>query len=229
MRSIVAVVPSRERPGRFEIFAKSANEHAYAPERVLIALVLDKDEPREKEYRAVAGRYANVLVMTAPERLSVPGLMNWGALNTSEDIVMAASDDIVCRTHGWDRELSTALWQDGLGCVYFNNGDGRDRVEHFAVGREWVDAVGYFMRPEFKHFCADQWVGDMAKSVGRARWLRNVTFEHMHAKYGKAVWDETYKSKRRDNWSGADNALMVSLADQFERDRDIVADLIRSA
>lgn len=196
---------------------------ASIPERVNIILVLDKDEPMQGPYKRIAEDIAGVLTQVCPERLSVPGLMSWGAKRAPCDLIMAGADDIVCRTKGWDEALDEAMWPDGLGCVYFNNGDGRDRVEHFAVGKEWVDTLGYFMRPEFKHFCADQWVGDMAKAVGRAKWLKDVTFEHMHAKFGKAEWDETYKSKRRENLSGSDNDLMVSMRAEWEAGRDAIA------
>lgn len=221
MRSIGVVCPSKARPDRFREFAQSAMSLASIPERVNILLVIDHDE--KAYYRGVAEDVAGVLLMRCPEKLSVPGLMNWGAKRAPCDIIVAGSDDIVCRTKGWDEALDSAMWPDGLGCVYFNNGDGRDRVEHFAVGKPWVDALGYFMRPEFKHFCADQWVGDMAKAVNRAKWLEHVMFEHMHAKYGKAKWDDTYREKRRDNWSAQDNLAMIEMRAEWEAGRDEIA------
>lgn len=223
MRAIGIVCPTRERANRFEEFVQSAMSLASIPERVNIIGVLDIDEPQVGAYSNVAEDNAGVLLQRCKEKLSVPGLMDWGAKRAPCELIMAGSDDIICRTKGWDEALDSAMWPDGFGCVYFNNGDGRDRVEHFAVGKPWVDALGYFMRPEFKHFCADQWVGDMAKAVGRAKWLEHVTFEHMHAKYGKAKWDETYKAKRRENWSGADNLTMLEMRREWEQGRDAIA------
>jgi len=195
--------------------------NAAVPERVNIILVVDRDE--RALYGSVAEDVAGVMMLRCPDKLSVPGLMDWGAKRAPCEIIMAGSDDIVCRSVGWDEALDEAMWPDGLGCVYFNNGDGRDRVEHFAVGKPWVDTVGYFMRPEFKHFCADQWVGDMAKAVDRAKWLPDVMFEHMHAKYGKAKLDDTYKEKRVEDWSGHDNLLMREMRAEWEAGRDAIA------
>lgn len=221
MRSIAIICPSKGRPHRFRQFAESAMSLAEVPERVNIILVLDHDETAD--YLSVSEDIAGVLLLRCPEKRSVPGLMDWGAKRAPCDLIMAGSDDIICRTQGWDTALDDAMWPDGLGCVYFNNGDGRDRVEHFAVGKPWVDAVGYFMRPEFKHFCADQWVGDMSKAVGRAKWLSGVMFEHMHFKYKKAENDETYMSKRRENFSGHDNKLMELMRAEWETGRDAIA------
>lgn len=196
---------------------------AEVPERVNVLLVLDKDEAEFAEYASIASDICGVMILKCPHKLSVPGLMDWGAKRAPCDLIVAGSDDIVCRTKGWDEALDEAMWLDGLGCVYFNNGDGRDRVEHFAVGKPWVETLGYFMRPEFRHFCADQWVGDIAKAVNRAKWLGSVTFEHMHAKYGKAKWDATYKEKRVDNWSAQDNLLMMEMRKEWEAGRDAIA------
>lgn len=229
MRSIGIVCPSRDRPERFRAFAESVMSRASSPERVNISLVLDKDDPTLTDYYNAATDVCGVMVLKCPQRMGVPRLANWGASRTPCDIIVIGSDDTLCRTKGWDDLLDDAMWSDGLGCVYFNSGDGRDRVEHFAVGKPWVDALGYLLRPEFKHFCADQWVGDIAKAVDRAKWLSGVTFEHMHAKFGKAQWDETYKSKRRDNWSAQDNLLMSEMKAEWESDRNVIADCLRSA
>lgn len=223
MRSIGIVCPSKDRARRFKEFAESAMALAEVPERVNIILVLDNNEVQLGPYWNIAESLPGVLLQRCPDKKSVPGLMDWGAKRAPCDLIMAGSDDIVCRTQGWDTALDDAMWPDGLGCVYFNNGDGRDRVEHFAVGKAWVDTVGYFMRPEFKHFCADQWVGDMAKAVGRAKWLSGVMFEHMHYKYGKAKLDASYKEKRVDNWSAQDNLLMMEMRKEWEAGRDAIA------
>lgn len=178
--------------------AKSAIERARHPERVRILLLIDQDDERLPEYLAHAGM-PGVIVVENDEKIGCPGLLDKLARRYSTgDLLMAGADDIVFRTDGWDDAVDRAFEAvpDQLVVVYTNDGRDRDKCEHFIVSRRWVEIVGCFMWPGFEHFSGDGWVEDVAKRIGRLHFLRDVTTEHMHFKFGKAVRDELYASKR---------------------------------
>lgn len=212
--NIDLIVPSRGRPQRLRDMVASALETADNPKRVHVRLGLDRDDPEFNGYLLeFPSSRLTVHVNEAPGT-SVPALMNWLASESSSELLMAASDDIIFRTRGWDAvvERAFAAVPDRLLVAYTNDGRDRDKCEHFFVSSQWVRVVGYFMRSEFRHFSADEWVDDIARRVGRSLYLRDVVTEHMHAKYGKAPNDETYRAKRRHAWTDQDRLDYIRFA-----------------
>jgi hypothetical protein len=132
------------------------------------------------------------------------------------EILFAGTDNVLFRTDGWDIVVRNTFraQPDGLLVAYANNGMGREKCEHFFTTRKWIDLLGYMVRVEFRHFCVDQWVEELATAINRIVFLRNVVVEHMHKKYGKAADDATYQMVRGNTkTSELDNELYAQLAD----------------
>jgi hypothetical protein len=219
---IALICPTRGRPERFVGMVESAMSLASFPEGVYVHLAVDADDSAKSEYERTLPPRCTLHVNREP--LSVPGLMDWLAKEVPADILMAASDDILIRTRGWDEKVRAAFAAvpDRILLAYTNDGRDRDKVEHFFVSREWVEATGYFMYPDFEHFCGDEWNEHIGRALGRAVFLRDVVTEHMHCKYGKSVSDETYKMKRRaaadgTSMSQRDVSRMRALMPEVER------------
>ncbi len=214
MNRISIVCPSRGRPLRFRAMAESALANAAAPVRVVIHLMVDRDDPELPRYAELMPHQVVLTVNEHPGR-SAPALMNELALDSRGDIVFAGSDDILFRTPGWDELLDGAFDQhpDGMLVAYTNDGRDRDKCEHFAVSRRWIQAVGCFMFAGFEHFCADELVERIGREVGRTLYLRELVTEHLHFKYGKAAKDETYAMKRREDVSRRDQARLADMGE----------------
>lgn len=110
------------------------------------------------------------------------------------EIIMQGSDDFLWRTKGWDEIFHEKAKEHPVACFYFS--DGREEMDSCipVVTRGFYERAGYFP-PYFFHFCADQWVADIAKEAGCLYYVPEVVIEHMHPKFGKAKWDETYASR----------------------------------
>jgi hypothetical protein len=219
---IALICPTRSRPQRFVEMAGSALSLATFPEGVHVHLAVDADDVARAEYERVLPPRCTIHVNQQP--LSVPGLMDWLAKSVDAEILMAASDDIMFRTQGWDEKVRAAFAAvpDRILCAYTNDGRDRDKVEHFFVSREWVEATGYFMYPDFEHFCGDEWNERIGKAINRAVFMKGVVTEHMHCKYGKSLNDETYKMKRRaaadgTSMSQRDVSRMQAMLPEIER------------
>jgi hypothetical protein len=122
----------------------------------------------------------------------------WNALlpHATGDILQQTADDVIYRTPAWDRyiEDTFSLVSDRILLAY--GYDGSPNGENFAtlpfVSREWVNAVGYFTGPGFTADFSDTWPFDVAKMIGRTKYLP-LYFEHTHWMWGKSEVDETYK------------------------------------
>jgi hypothetical protein len=231
MREITVLCPSRGRPQRWADMVVSAHERAVWQSRVTYLVMVDFDDPCADEYTRLMPAAPRCLFAVNRERLSAPALYNALAMyHASGEIVVAAADDVMFRTQGWDVALEGMFgtYPDGLWLAYFGGGgaDGkRDKVEHFATTRHFVETVGYFMWPRYEHFCADEHMGEIARLAGRLWPMPSVVLEHMHFKYGKAERDETYASKRRRAVHLSDGAAFALLAGE----RQAAAERVRAA
>lgn len=219
---ISVLIPTYGRPERLAQTLESIADTISFADAVEVMIRVCVEDDRADEYADVEFPFGLNAVM-----LTVEGHRTFGAgieyLRTvaTGDILMAASDDVLFRTPGWDREVEAAFAAvpDRLLVAYCNDGRGRRKPEHPIVSRRWIDTLGYFMRTEFRHFCVDQWIQELAEDIGRLQYLDQVITEHMHVKYGKAAMDDTYAMVRGNTrTSEADNALYQTLAPQRAAD-----------
>ena len=204
---ISILIPTLGRPGRCRDAAHSALDLASRPDDVeVLVRVCDTDATR-LEY---TGFQPRVTVHELGGCLSYARGIEALQVRAHGDILFCGSDDSLFRTPGWDDIVRATFAEvpDGLLVAYANNGMNREKCEQFFTTRRWIEVVGYLMWFEFRHFCVDQWVEEIAASVGRLKFLREVTVEHMHKKYGKAPDDATYQMVRGNSGvNDADNAL----------------------
>lgn len=225
---IALLCPSRGRPARFRAMVASAVDLATDPDRVVIYLAADRDDPAFREYEVEFKTDGKVIpVVNEQKGRTGPALLNDLAYLADEEILFAVSDDILFRTQGWDEMLRKAFeaYPDRLLVAYTNDGRDRDKCTHFAVHRRWLDIAGGFTYPEFEHFCADTYVETIGKAIGRAVYLRELVTEHMHFRFGKSEQDETYASKRRSGMSLRDKARLKILLPRI----DEIASRMRAA
>lgn len=214
MNDIISVlIPTRGRPGRLRDAVQSALDTAARPQSVEVLARVDSQDPALAEY--FAGSDASCRTFIVADCPTYGQGIEFLREHAAGDILLAGGDDVLFRTDGWDEKVRHAFAScpDGLMVAYANNGRDREKCEHFFTTSRWISLLGYMVRTEFRHFCVDQWVEEMAKDVHRLVFLRDVVIEHMHRKYSKAADDDTYRMVRGDTkTSEADNALYAELA-----------------
>lgn len=213
MNDVISVlIPTRGRPGRLRDAVQSAFDTAARPQAVEILVRVDFSDPAVQEYVAKSDESCRTFIVE--DCVSYGQGIEFLREHAAGDILFAAGDDIIFRTDGWDERVrETFAASDGLMVAYPNNGKDREKCEHFFTTSRWINTLGYMVRTEFRHFCVDQWVEELANGVGRLTFLRDVVVEHMHKKYGKAPDDDTYRLVRGNSQvNEADNALYKTLA-----------------
>ena len=119
------------------------------------------------------------------------------------EIYMAAGDDIVFVTKGWDTQVVEAFkkYPDKIVMVYGDDGTGGAYVTdsgldkfgtHFFLHKNWVDAVGYFNPPIYVKDFVDTHINTVADVIKRRCFIPSLIIEHHHYTNGKAPFDETY-------------------------------------
>jgi len=214
MKVISILIPTMGRPARLVQAIDSICATAGCPEAVEILVRVSATDPALEGYNAVTRDRADIYTVAGADTYGEG--IEFLRTRARGDILFAGADDALFRTPGWDiivREAFDAV-PDGLLVAYANNGLNREKCEHFFTSRRWINTLGYMVWPEFRHFCVDQWVAELATGLGRLQFLRGVVVEHLHKKYGKAPDDATYQLVRgATRTSEKDNELYAQRAD----------------
>ena len=204
-KNISILTPTRQRPERLEQFIKSVYEYTSERDRVEMLMYVDADDPAKDLYldffEHCQTEFKDFLrihfVFGAPKSVS----QSWNELyiRSIGDIIIMGNDDLIYRTESWDRtvELESNIFKDDIYCMWMD--DRINRENHCAfpiVSRKWCETLGYFTPGVFYFGYNDTWVFDIAKRVGRCRFLGGVIAEHMHFTQGKAPTDATYQRNR---------------------------------
>jgi len=125
----------------------------------------------------------------------VPVRINEALAECHGSVITLWGDDLVVHTLGWNLIMEGAfkIWPDNIGVVYCK--DERHDEElctHPYIGREWIETVSYAAYPEFFHYYVDTWTHDIAKRVGRLRYIPEVFVQHLHCDRNMAPVDDVY-------------------------------------
>jgi hypothetical protein len=145
--------------------------------------------------------------------------------NSDDDVMVQLGDDTIIRTKGWDTLIENCFLEhkDRLVLVY-----GRDEIHnekfaaHYALHRNWIETVGYASPPYFSADWSDTWTFEIAKEVGRTRFLNDLVIEHLHWTQGKSSIDETTMLSERRRRSVDNERIFRSEQMTKERKEAIV-------
>ena len=183
--SIAILCPSRGRPDGFWQMVASARSLADGPIEILC--YLDEDDPRRDEYYGEGVRF-----FTGP-RINLGPAYEFLRKETNADLVMMGADDIVFRDAHWDTMVKGETPEDLVCVISFNDGAPVNHTEngHPFIGRRFIEALGSITNPNLGHSMIDNWVVNIARAAKRFKRLEMLV-EHVHPKFGKGVWDQTY-------------------------------------
>lgn len=208
------LLPTRGRPALAQRFLRSAAQRAELPEAVEVVVYADEDDVPSHTLDS-AGLSCTTIV--GPR--ATMGALNSSCLECSRgEIVVLCNDDIVIRTPGWDRRLreAHAVFDDGVYLAYPNDlFKGRRLCAFPILSRATCDLLGEPFPRAYRGAFIDYHLLDIFKrlekrGMPRLAYLKDVVFEHMHYRTGKAVYDETYRRRGRFD----DDDTFIALRDE---------------
>ncbi len=190
---ISILTPTRGRPENVRRLVSSVLSTAEQPSDVELLFYVDLDDetfPKD----VLSNR---VRVIRGP-RMWLSILQNVLYSSSSGEIIMYAGDDLVFKTFGWDTKVRSIFESsdDKLFLVYPNDDatHGESMAIHGFLHRNWIDTIGCWVAPG-RGSLYDLWHTDVARKLGRLRYLDDVVIAHVHYRQGsgQAVFDETYR------------------------------------
>lgn len=213
--------PTRGRPQQFERMKKSALDMADDRSRVIVhGLAYTNDDSDYGPYvmrlhetcGRGAGPYWNILASFAEEHMRG---------KDGNHLYMLVGDDCLFETEGWDNLIKAQAkeFPDGIYCIAPNDNRTDKGAPHFVVSGKWIETLGYFVNPSFRHFCVDTYTAYLAKSIGRYFYMKDVLVTHKKAAIEH--YDETADRIRRENGSKRDIEIMNLLINNGYADQEI--------
>lgn len=190
---ILVNFPSRSRPERFHACMVNLRQ---CFTNYKVALKVDRNDPTLRQYLSKA--YPEILLYLGHSKSKVDAINRDIPLYDWE-IIVNTSDDI--------------LWRPGAGAEIIKNYE-KDTFLHFPepyaesqaakrksnsicvssiMDRVYFDRFGYIYNPQYLSLWCDNEATEVAKNLGRYKFVNKIIFEHMHPAAGKAVKDHQYK------------------------------------
>lgn len=208
MRFLVAI-PSRHRPDRLQHALRSWHNLASGRHEVIYSVAIDENDPERDRYVEVEDEFAGQLVLRVGAPAGKVAAFNRAAAEEYRewDVLVAASDDFRCQTHGWNDVIARAMeWHfpavDGL--LVFNDGYlAETRCPTLPIMGRWLwERLGrQVYEPQFKSFYCDNRLGELC-TLWRKRAV--IDFPLAVHEHGGNAGDEVYAANMRD-WA-ADQA-----------------------
>ena len=195
--------PSRGRPTLAKRLVDTATETQQGETEFLF--YLNDDDPTLEQYKDLLDEKH----YTVGPNQSTCYSWNLMAKKAKNDIVMLMGDDVQVQTQGWDSIIANEFnrYEDRILMVVPSDGrskgTGRIDIEdptlwpdkplpaaHFAVHKNWVNALGYLAPPFFWHWHVDSYTQKVARKLGRCLYLPTVVFK------AKKMFDDTGKQVR---------------------------------
>lgn len=180
------ILPSRGRPSNIvrlmEAFDKTG---ATTP----VWLRLDDDDPqpeyKRKGWIVEIGPRLPLSEIYAEAYRKYPDLPWYGFI----------ADDVVPLTKDWDRKLIETAGRDGMAVP--SGGESNGGCPHFVLGGELVRSIGWLALPGLDRLYIDTAWKHIAERLGVLRYCPEVVLEHRHFSNKKALFDCTYRKKRK--------------------------------
>lgn len=183
------LIPTRRRLDRLETLLRSFEDTRSASSELVFRVDRDDEDTIDfltlHRQRFLVGPRGNGYA-------DMPHFFNELAQFAHGDVLMCGNDDMVFRSHDWDRRLLDVANQypDGV----FDLGVTTHNETHFpfsTVSRRVVDALGYIWDPTI--FWGDIYLRDVMSWFGRAVMVASVRIDHDWAGHNP---DQTFRETR---------------------------------
>lgn len=195
---IAILVPTRERMNNRLTLLFSILTTVKDINNVNVYYGVDKDDPTLEIIKKVANAIPSLKIIEIDNNGKFIGLGKmWNILAnaTTEEIISMIGDDMVFKTKDWDVKILQEfenLPDDKIKAVYCNDDcHGEKLAVNLFCHRNYIKAVGQFMREEFRINWVDQWLHQVFNSVGRIKYRQDIMIEHRHWVLGKNIKDKT--------------------------------------
>jgi glycosyltransferase involved in cell wall biosynthesis len=198
---ISILLPTRRRPDNLKRLIESLNYTTSDKDTVELVIRYDADDELTRAALSELD-WQRLTVQQLPKPEQYGSLWNEAYASATGEIIMICGDDIIFRTHGWNKivEHEMSRWPDGVVIVFGQDGiQDWNIATHPFIHRKWIETVGYIGGSKKFNLHIDEWFNNISDNIGRRVYQPQIFTEHMHPSVGKATMDEVYvRPKMKD-------------------------------
>jgi len=193
----VVLTPSRSRPNKLDRMLNSIASLSVG--EVAVYVGIDMDDPSYQDYQDLLKKYKILTIFNDSRKtlsawtnsLSTAALYSYGVDGT---YLVSMGDDHEVKSDLWNLSLMNSIHAlDGPGFAY-----GDDTINGSGLCTAWmasgkvVNALGWMMLPNCKHFYVDNAIMELGQTSNRIAYRPKVVIEHLHPVIEKSEIDKTY-------------------------------------
>jgi len=191
--------PTRERPDKF--FAGVNNIHTFSEGKnykIFATCDLDDETMNNREVVDKIKSYKKIKSVWDYSHSKVNAVNRDMEFSGKWDIVIVMSDDMVFIKQGFDniiREDMKEYFPDLDGVLHYPDGSpAHDKLITMSImGRRFYERFNYLYYPEYRNVYCDSEFTDVARLLGKIKFINNNLFIHAHPIWGKGEMDTLYK------------------------------------
>lgn len=196
---IVFIYPSRSRPLKFRQGLDSIINNLSRKDLAHVYVTVDEDDPTLPDYRNEAQNVAGVPITIFPgtSKNKIDAVSrDLHRIKEPYQVRVCMSDDMRFKVKGFDdiiRKDFETFFPDGDGCLHYpdqNQGEGCMTLD--VVDKIYQDRFGYIYFRGYESVECDLENQDVAKMLGRYKFIENRIFDHLHPSFGQTSYDAQY-------------------------------------
>ena len=118
--------------------------------------------------------------------------INRGVPKEGWDILVNVSDDMEFTMYGFDEDIRAEFGGNFDLCLHYPDGNTKEIITMSILGKHYYDRFNYVYHPEYVSLWADNEQTEVAKILGKYRYINKELFSHNHPAFGKAETDQQY-------------------------------------
>ncbi len=187
-KRICYVFASRERPKKFFDCLNVINAMSES-DNYFVWGKLDLDDPKIEEYKSKLDEYPELTVKWGLSNGKIHAINRDLEDLPPFDIICCHSDDMRFLLYGFDNVIREHCGSDDY--VHFPDGYANERLSTYSImGKDYFNRFGYIYHPDYVSVYCDNEQFEVAKILGRHKFVNQKILRHEHAIAGYGVADD---------------------------------------
>ena len=164
---------------------------------ILVSMDIDDSSCTTPEFKQKISSYEKVKPVWGISEGKVSAINRDIWIVPEWNVLVNISDDIVFTSKGFDQIILDDFkeqFPDGCGLLHYPDGFvGERQVTMSIMDKAYYDLTGYIYNPEYISLFCDTEAMQVAKELGKHRYVDKNIFRHNHPAWGAAQMDEQYR------------------------------------
>jgi hypothetical protein len=189
---------SRSRPQKFfETLENIRNMAHHDDYTILCSLDVDDPAMKTQEVLEILKFQRRIRVIWGHSKNKVDAINRNMDTAKDFDILINMSDDMRFIQPGFDLKIIEHFekyFLDLDGVIHYPDGNVNQLLMTMSImGKTYFDRFGYIYHPSYTSLFCDNEATDVAKILGKYKFINEQLFEHLHPAFRKSEMDEQYK------------------------------------